>query len=288
MNISFLNSLTKTEAQTLFTSCCGSSNWVEKMLIAIPFTNEMQLVETATKVWYDTSNANDWLEAFNHHPKIGDIKSLSEKFASTAHLAGNEQSSVESASIDTIQSLADANQEYEEKFGFIFIVCATGKSANEMLRLLQDRIGNTKEEELSIAMGEQCKISLLRLKKILIDANWPTNFNSHVTTHVLDTSIGKPGFNITIQLKSKTTQEWQTIAQGVTNADGRIADLLPFSRKLATGNYKMVFNTGKYFVENKIKGFYPTVEIDFTVFDHTHYHIPLLINPYGYSTYRGS
>jgi hydroxyisourate hydrolase len=81
---------------------------------------------------------------------------------------------------------------------------------------------------------------------------------------------------------------WQTIAQGVTNIDGRIADLLPSQTLLASGNYKLVFDTGSYFASQKIKGFYPEVEIQFIVFDDTHYHVPLLINPFGYSTYRGS
>ena len=81
---------------------------------------------------------------------------------------------------------------------------------------------------------------------------------------------------------------WQTIAQGVTNKDGRIPDLLPPNRNLAIGNYKMVFETVNYFESIAVKGFYPEVEIQFTVFDDSHYHVPLLINPFGYSTYRGS
>ena len=111
---------------------------------------------------------------------------------------------------------------------------------------------------------------------------------SQLTTHVLDTSIGKPGKDITICLKQNISNSWQTIAQGVTNVDGRIADLLPPGRNVLPGNYKMVFETGNYFKANNIKGFYPVVEIDFTVFDDEHYHVPLLINPFGYSTYRGS
>ena len=82
--------------------------------------------------------------------------------------------------------------------------------------------------------------------------------------------------------------QWQTMAQGVTNADGRIADLLPAERILPPGNYKLVFETGNYFASNNVKGFYPEVEIQFTIIDGSHYHVPLLINPFGYSTYRGS
>ena len=288
MTISDFNKLAHPEAQILLKTCCGSSQWQSAFLDALPFKDENHLIQSADSCWYDQCKETDWLEAFTHHPKIGDVKSLTEKFASTSHLAGKEQSGVDAATEDVIQALANANQQYESKFGFIFIVCATGKSANEMLRLLQDRLQNSREEELHIAMGEQQKITLLRLRKCLSTAHWQDQTVSQITTHVLDTSIGKPGQNITIQLKKSVGNNWHAIAQGVTNADGRIPDLLPISRVLPLGNYQMLFHTSKYFNDLNVKGFYPAVEIQFTVFDNSHYHIPLLINPFGYSTYRGS
>ena len=157
-----------------------------------------------------------------------------------------------------------------------------------MLRLLNDRIKNSHEEELGIAMGEQHKITIIRFRKLLDKADWKILKVSQLTTHVLDTSLGKPGKDITIRLKHMPGGSWQTMAQGITNADGRIGDLLPPNKNVAPGNYKMVFETGDYFKTNNIKGFYPAVEIEFTVFDDGHYHVPLLINPFGYSTYRGS
>ncbi len=288
MTISDFNNLSQSEVQLLLNTCCGSSQWQLAVLNSFPFRDENHLIQVTDFCWYDKCKELDWLEAFTHHPKIGDVKSLTEKFASTSHLAGKEQSGVDAATEETIQALASANQQYESKFGFIFIVCATEKSANAMLRLLEDRLGNTREEELLIAMGEQQKITLLRLRKYLSTANWPTQAVSQITTHVLDTSIGKPGQNITIQFKKAADHNWLVIAQGVTNADGRIPDLLPISRVLPPGNYQMVFHTSKYFNEINVKGFYPAVEIQFSVFDNSHYHIPLLINPFGYSTYRGS
>ena len=288
MTISDLNKLSPTEVHNFLKTCCGSSQWQSSLLDSFPFNNENHLIETADTSWYDKCKESDWLEAFTHHPKIGDVKSLTEKFASTSHLAGKEQSGVDGANEEIIQALANANQQYELKFGFIFIVCATGKSANEMLRLLEDRLQNSRGEELLIAMGEQQKITLLRIRKYLSTANWSNQAVSQITTHVLDTSIGKPGQNITIQLKNASDNNWLAIAQGVTNSDGRIADLLPVSRVLPPGNYQMVFHTSRYFNDINVKGFYPAVEIQFSVFDNSHYHIPLLINPYGYSTYRGS
>lgn len=288
MDIQSFNRLSTEEAAKLLFSCCGSESWVKKLMQSFPFSSVQSLVSVAENAWYNVCSEKDWRESFTQHPKIGDIKSLSEKFASTKHLAGNEQSGVETASPQLIEELARANTEYEQKFGFIFIVCATGKSAAEMLRLLLDRISNTVTDEVQIAMGEQHKITIIRFKKLLQEADWSFLKVSQLTTHVLDTSIGKPGEGITIRLQQSKNENWQTVSQGVTNADGRIADLLPPCRILAPGNYKLVFETASYFLKNDRKGFYPQVDIQFSIFDDTHYHVPLLINPFGYSTYRGS
>ena len=280
MTLSAFNNLDKeTAAQELF-SCCGSQKWVSLMMQSFPFSSGTELIEKATTIWYEECGSNDWMEAFSHHPRIGDKKSLAEKFA------GKEQAGVASASAETIEQLAKANTDYEKKFGFIFIVCATGKSADEMLRLLNDRLSNSKTTELNIAMGEQHKISLIRFKKLFEDLQ--LNDMSQITTHVLDVAAGKPAKNISIRLMHKANDEWNTIAQGVTNADGRIADLLPAGKTLVAGIYKMVFETGHYYAATDTKTFYPSVEVLFTIADNSHYHVPLLISPFGYSTYRGS
>jgi 5-hydroxyisourate hydrolase / 2-oxo-4-hydroxy-4-carboxy-5-ureidoimidazoline decarboxylase len=288
MTIATFNQQDKQAVQDALFACCGSSKWATELMKSFPFASEDELVKKATDIWYNYCNEADWLESFTHHPKIGDVKSLEEKFASTKHLAGAEQAGVAAASSNVIQQLADANKAYEEKFGFICIVCATGKSADEMLRLLQDRLKNSYEEELAIAMGEQHKITITRFKKLLNESDWSFLKVSQLTTHVLDTSIGKPGKNITIKLRQPVGEKWLTITQGVTNTDGRIPDLLPPSKLLQPGLYKIVFETAAYFEAQAVTGFYPEVEIQFTVFDDQHYHVPLLVNPFGYSTYRGS
>ena len=282
MTIKAFNKLSKAEKAKHLLSCCGSSTWVEMMMKQFPFASEMDFIDVATDVWYNQCNSIDWLESFTHHPKIGDVKSLSKKFA------GKEQASVAAATKKVIAALANANTEYEAKFGFIFIVCATGKTATEMLRLMEDRLSNSIGEELHIAMGEQMKITILRFQKLIAEGDWSFLKPGQLTTHVLDTAVGMPGKNISIRLQMPVNAVWQTIAQGITNADGRIDDLLPAQKMLASGNYKLVFDTGNYFAAQKIKGFYPEVEIQFIVFDDAHYHVPLLINPFGYSTYRGS
>lgn len=282
MTVQDLNKLDKEAAAGLLMSCCGSTNWATLLMQHFPFANERKLVSIATATWYEQCSTKDWLEAFTHHPEIGDVKSLTEKFA------GKEQAAVAAASRETIERLSSANAAYKNKFGFIFIVCATGRSANEMLRLLEDRIQNSIDEEINIAMGEQHKITLIRFTKLFTGADLKFLTMSQLTTHVLDTSIGRPGKDISIRLMEKANDQWQSIAQGITNADGRISDLLPSEKKLAPGNYKLVFETGNYYTAQNIKSFYPEVEIQFTVVDDAHYHVPLLINPFGYSTYRGS
>lgn len=111
---------------------------------------------------------------------------------------------------------------------------------------------------------------------------------SQITTHILDTSIGKPAKGVPIQLQKPEGKGWNTIAQGITNNDGRVSDLLERGQLLLPGNYRIHFDTASYFESQNVKGFYPEVIIHFIVSDSSHYHVPLLLNPYGYSTYRGS
>ncbi len=131
-----------------------------------PFAYKEALLEQARLQW-EQCGPSDWLEAFTHHPKIGDLKSLEKKFASTRQWAGGEQKGVNTADQQILEALAQGNDDYEKKFGYIFIVCATGKSAGEMLEILKERLSNQPEEEIQIAQGEQMKITLIRLEKLL-------------------------------------------------------------------------------------------------------------------------
>jgi len=136
------------------------------MLPFIPADDLVELLEDAESQWW-LCTEDDWKEAFAHHPKIGDINSLMKKFANTAAWASGEQSGVNTATDEIIKLLSEGNRLYEEKFGYIFIVCATGKSAIEMLNLLNERLKNNPEEEIQIAADEQTKITKLRIEKLL-------------------------------------------------------------------------------------------------------------------------
>lgn len=268
--------------QDLF-NCCGSEEWVEQMLARRPFTSVAHLFNEADEIWRNLP-AESHSEAFRHHPKIGDVESLRNKFAQTRQWASGEQSGVAAASDKVLVDLKRGNDEYEKRFGFIFIVCATGKTADEMLALLKNRLPNSTQEELAIAAAEQNKITRIRLEKLC------TMTVSPITTHILDTAQGRPAVGVPLSLHfNEQNGSWTEIGQGTTNNDGRVANLLPAEHVLKPGIYKIKFETSIYFHQCGLKGFYPYVEVAFEI-EKTgeHYHVPLLLNPFGYSTYRGS
>jgi len=167
MTLEQLNALPKLALAEALRQCCGAEAWVTGMLEKFPVPDADTLMDDAKTVWFALPE-DDWREAFTHHPKIGqDVESLRQKFASTAQWAAGEQGGVQAASEETLQALAAGNTEYEQKFGYIFIVFATGKTADEMLALLQARLLNKPEDEIREAATEQDKITRLRLEKLL-------------------------------------------------------------------------------------------------------------------------
>jgi 2-oxo-4-hydroxy-4-carboxy-5-ureidoimidazoline decarboxylase len=167
VTIEALNALTPSEANEQFKLCCGASNWVEKMNQNRPFQDGNEVYKKAASIWFSLSS-DDWLEAFTHHPKIGDFDSLRKKFHNTKSISKNEQSGLNDAEKSILKDLAESNQLYEDRFGFIFIVCAAGKSADEMLALIKIRLKNNMDTEMLNAANEQNKITQLRLKKLLL------------------------------------------------------------------------------------------------------------------------
>ncbi len=112
---------------------------------------------------------------------------------------------------------------------------------------------------------------------------------SAITTHILDTALGRPADGVRVTLAQWVDDQWQTLGSGITDNDGRIGDLLSGTHLLQPGLYRLLFQTGDYFAAQSCRTFYPQVTIDFSIDDPTvHYHVPLLLSPFGYSTYRGS
>ena len=161
-----LNSLPDGEAAIALRRCCAAEAWVLALVNARPFTSIEQLLKKAEDVWWNL-HEGDFMEAFSAHPKIGDVSSLRAKYADTHALAANEQQGAHQADDSVLEALATGNKAYEEKFGFIFIVCATGKSAEEMLTLLQQRLPNSHVQEVRNAAENQALITAIRLNKLL-------------------------------------------------------------------------------------------------------------------------
>ena len=147
-------------AQAELLRCCGSQLWAERMIQARPFRTPEELFAAADQVWWELSQ-EDWLEAFRHHPRIGEQTKNS--------VAAREQSGVKTADDAVRAQLAQVNRDYEQRFGYIYIVCATGKSAEEMLAIARNRLNNDPATELAVAAEEQRKITQLRLAKLLED-----------------------------------------------------------------------------------------------------------------------
>lgn len=164
--LSRLNELPAEQARAELARCCGASRWVEAMSARRPFPDRAALLSASDEVWWGLGEA-DWREAFAHHPKIGDREALRGRFASTRQWAAGEQAGVASASGEVLQALADGNRAYEDRFGYIFVVCATGKTAGEMLALLRARLASDPRDEVRTAAAEQAKITRIRLEKLL-------------------------------------------------------------------------------------------------------------------------
>jgi OHCU decarboxylase len=164
--LSSLNSLSPSEAQRELLKCCGSKQWAQRMVEARPFNSVDELTRKADRIWW-ALETSDWLEAFRSHPRIGEKKAAATISAESQKWSEAEQAGVQESTRETIESLQRLNDDYEEKFGYIYIVCATGKSSEEMLAILSGRLGNDPDKELRVAAAEQVKITELRLTKLI-------------------------------------------------------------------------------------------------------------------------
>jgi 2-oxo-4-hydroxy-4-carboxy-5-ureidoimidazoline decarboxylase len=160
------NLLPSDEAIPMILPCCGSKAWAQGMVARRPLPDESALLAAANETWRNLA-PSDWLEAFNSHPRIGESRAAQSPPAQSAAWSAQEQRNLVDANAAEKATLADANQEYERRFSRIFIVCATGKSAPEILEILQRRLKNDAETELHEAAEQQRQITEIRLRKWL-------------------------------------------------------------------------------------------------------------------------
>lgn len=164
MTLEQLNSISAQDAYQWFETTCSASAWCSQMTEHRPFETIESVKEAAIKLW-ETMGSDDFLEAFEGHPMIGDVDSLRAKYANTQATAASEQQGAQQASEETLQQLHELNHAYKAKHGFIFIICATGLSAETMLNALKTRLPNDTQTELQNAAAQQIKITLLRIDK---------------------------------------------------------------------------------------------------------------------------
>ncbi|GLI62795.1 hypothetical protein VaNZ11_005543 [Volvox africanus] len=306
-------------------SCCASTRFAQQLSAEGPYADLDALLTAARRIWWTQTGVPGWLEALAVHPKIGDKKGMEGKPEAFATFSRNEQAA-SSQSLNTAVSLelADWNQRYLDKFGFIFIIFAKGKGAPQILEALKKRYERLPHEELQAAAQQQMKITELRLCGLygVSDSTDPVAtrtqrraeqvlthlapapggpLRSPITTHVLDTASGLParGLPIALLKQDEVSKAWETVGEGVTNDDGRVGTLLPPGNYITPGRYRMFFDTSTYLAACKLAHpafysevpFYPEVVVEFIITPDKateHYHIPLLLSPYGFSTYRGS
>ena len=157
----YLNALPDERARAALQRCCGAPHWVDAMLAARPFASDAELLATAERVWWGLGRA-DWLEAFAAHPRIGN------RGGARTDWARREQAGADGAAVATLDALARGNFTYEQRFGHVFLISATGKTADEMLGALRGRLTNDPATELRVAAEEQAKITRLRLDKLAV------------------------------------------------------------------------------------------------------------------------
>ena len=166
ITVAELDKMAESAAAELLVDCCGSSRWVSEMIAARPFGSRDSVFSAADRIWSSLS-ASDWVEAFEHHPRIGERTGAVAQGERGAEWSSREQAGVATAGADVREALAGVNQEYERRFGYIYIVCATGKTPEEMLALAHKRLRNAAGAEVRVAAEEQRKITRIRLGKLL-------------------------------------------------------------------------------------------------------------------------
>jgi len=167
--VAALNAMPRDELAARLRACCGSERWVERMIARRPWSSLDELLASSDAVGRALGE-DDWLVAFSHHPRLGESQAAVPQDDRARGWSAGEQAVLSTAASDLKDALAAANAAYEQQFGYICIVCATGKDSEELLAITRARLGNSPQIELRIAAEEQRKITRLRLQKLCHDA----------------------------------------------------------------------------------------------------------------------
>jgi hydroxyisourate hydrolase len=274
-----LNAAEPGEAERALLACCASSRWAATVAAGRPYADVTML----TAVSDAALEALDWgdiEQALSGHPRIGE---RAEGAGREADWSRREQAAAATGDAGVQAALTAGNVEYEQRFGQVFLICATGLSAGEILAALHDRLGNDDAAERAVVRDELTRIVRLRLAELAGDTGQEgggAGGAAEVSTHVLDAARGRPAAGVPVRLEVRGEGGWRAVAEGCTDGDGRLAGWAA-----GAGVHRLVFDTGAYLGES---AFYPEVAVTFRVAGGGRHHVPLLLSPFAYSTYRGS
>jgi hydroxyisourate hydrolase len=277
--------LSEAELRALLRSCLAVPRWIDEVAEAVPVASAAELLERARRA-ADPLEPAEIEQALAEHPRIGEPPRGAGR---AAEFSRAEQRAPDVDDPELAARITAGNAAYEERFGRVFLIRAAGRTRAEIHAEQQRRLALDDEADLLIVARELREIALLRLERLLAqEPATPSQVTpSHITTHVLDAARGVPAADLDVTLERPADEGWIAIGRGRTDADGRIATLGPES--LPTGRYRLTFATGAYFASQGTSTFYPevvvVVELDDPI---AHYHVPLLLSPFAYSTYRGS
>jgi 2-oxo-4-hydroxy-4-carboxy-5-ureidoimidazoline decarboxylase len=293
-----LNRADDATAAGLLHEVCTSTAWVRAVLAERPFAGLDALCEASDAAMLALTS-EDLGAAMAGHPPIGRTEKLSGYLRPGGHALASEreQRGMAGASDELKAEMFELNSAYQDKFGHVFLICATGLTGEQLRDAAKARIGNTPEQEREIVRTELGKINRIRLTRLAEGGQAMTAPPRHqplqrqaVSTHILDTSVGRPAEGIAVELSVRCGADapWAGHGASKTDADGRCKDLPPLPEGVT--QVRLCFEVEPYFTRTRRQqaAFFPEVVITFAVEPGEHYHVPLLLNPFGYSVYRGS
>jgi hydroxyisourate hydrolase len=272
--------LPEPEARALLTSCLAAPGWVDGMLAGRPYVDREAVLARGRELAVGLTDS-DVESALARHPRIGE---RAQDEAHDAELSAAEQSGLDAGDA---AALAAGNAAYEQRFGRVFLIRAAGRSSRQILDELRRRLGNSDEAERREVAGQLGEIALLRLAA-LVPEEGDAVAGSTVSTHVLDAALGRPGAGVAVRLERLPDDGAppEPVGTGTTDGDGRVGEL---ASGVPAGSYRLSFDTAAYFAGTGTDTFFPRVDIVFTVAGNAgHYHVPVLLSPFAFSTYRGS
>lgn len=281
LELAEFNSAPTERVREVLSTCLDIPRWCDEVLAGRPFPDVDAVVDLAARA-AEPLLPEEIDRALSHHPRIG------ERPAGTgagARMSASEQSGVASAGDYLTVRLRAGNLAYEQRFGRVFLIRAARRDASEILAALEQRLGNDEATELAVVAEQLREIAVLRLRGVLEPGSDPATQRGRITTHVLDTALGVPARGVPVQLQARTETGWSIKGTASTDDDGRVGT---FNSQVARGRHRLVFDTAAYLQRSGRPAFFPEVIVTFEVGDESHYHVPILLSPFGYSTYRGS